>query len=250
MATLACVLGTRALGRAMTFPGSGARAADLSGVAEHRLVARDGVPVHVLEVPGRADARTVVHFHNNRETAEDQLWLARSLSARGLGVVLVEFRGYGRSSDQDPSEEGLYADAEAALDMLAARGQGPDRVVLFGTSLGTGVAAEMARRGRGARLVLVTPYTSLPDLVTDVVPAVPARALLADHFDTLEKCEQISVPTLVIHGDRDEIVPLWMGERVAERVGGSLLVLPGRKHGDLFADGGDPLLDRIADLAR
>ena len=76
---------------------------------------------------------------------------ARALRARGLGVVLVEYRGYGAARGGSPTEEGLYLDAESALDMLAARGIGAERVVLSGVSLGTGVAAEMARRGRGGR---------------------------------------------------------------------------------------------------
>jgi pimeloyl-ACP methyl ester carboxylesterase len=108
--------------------------------------------------------------------------------------------------------------------------------VLLGTSLGTGIAAEMARRGRGARLVLVTPYTSLPDLVTDVAPLVPAGHMLADHFDTLAKSPSIAIPTLVIHGDADEVVPFWMGERVARSIPNARLVrVRGGRHGDLFA---------------
>jgi fermentation-respiration switch protein FrsA (DUF1100 family) len=130
--------------------------------------------------------------------------------------------------------------------MLASQGVTADRIVLWGTSLGTGVAAEMARRGRGSRLILVTPYTSLPDLVTDRVPLIPARILLADHFDTLAKSPEIAVPTTIVHGDADEIVPFWMGERIARAVRGAQLVrVPGGHHGDLFARDGDTLLSRL-----
>ena len=208
--------------------------------------ARDGAIVHALEFEAREGARTVVYFHNNRETAESRLDLADALHQRGLGVLLVEYRGYGVSRGAEPSEEGLYADAEGALDMLSNRGVKADRIVLWGTSLGTGVAAEMARRGRGSRLILVTPYTSIPDLVTDRVPILPARVLLADHFDTLAKSTEISVPTTVVHGDADEIVPFWMGERIARAVHGACLVrVPGGHHGDLFARGGEPLLSEV-----
>jgi pimeloyl-ACP methyl ester carboxylesterase len=133
--------------------------------------------------------------------------------------------------------------------MLAARGVGPDRILLSGVSLGTGVAAEMARRGLGSRLVLVTPYTSIPDLVTDRVPGVPAAFLLADRFDTLAKAPDIRVPTLVIHGDADEIVPFAMGQRVAGAIAGARFMrVPGGHHGDLFAREGSKLLDAIAAL--
>ena len=215
-------------------------------VAERAFPARDGTIVHTLELEAHNGARTVVYFHNNRETVEMRLDLASALHRRGLGVLLVEYRGYGASYGYEPSEEGLYNDAEAALDMLANRGVTSDRIVLWGASLGTGVAAEMARRGRGARLILVTPYTSIPDLVTDRVPMVPARILLADHFDTLAKSAQLGVPTTIVHGDADEIVPFWMGERIARSVRGArLLRVPGGHHGDLFARQGDDLLTRV-----
>ena len=228
------LLGSRAVARRFLFPTQDVRACGPSPeLVERRLVARDGVAVHVLELQGGSAAPVVVHFHNNRELAQQTGDIARELAARGLGVVLVEYRGYGSSGS--PSEEGLYADAEAALDMLSARGLGPGRIVLWGTSLGTGVAAEMARRGRGGRLVLVTPYTSIPDLVTNVAPFVPASLLMADHFDTLSKARSIRIPTIVVHGDADEIVPFFMGERVAAAIQGAHLVrIPGGHHGDLL----------------
>jgi pimeloyl-ACP methyl ester carboxylesterase len=221
-----------------------------SDFVETWLTARDGVRVRMIELvaPG---ARTVVHFHNNRDTIEGQAEFARALHARGLGVLLVEYRGYGHSRTAGaPSEEGLYLDAEAALDRLGERGLGPERIVLSGVSLGTGVAAEMARRGRGSRLLLVTPYTSIPDLVTNTVPFVPARSLLGDRFETLSKAPSIRIPTLVVHGDADEIVPFAMGETLARALAnGRLLRVTGGHHGDLFAREGARLFAAIAELA-
>jgi fermentation-respiration switch protein FrsA (DUF1100 family) len=217
-----------------------------TNVLKRTFQSGDGTIVHALELEARDRQRTIVYFHNNRETVEMGLHLANALRGRGFGVLLVEYRGYGASHRSQPSEAGLYDDAEAALDMLAGRGVTPDRIVLWGTSLGTGVAAEMARRGRGARLVLVTPYTSIPDLVTDRVPIVPARILVADHFDTLAKSAEIAVPTTIVHGDADEIVPFWMGERIARAVRGArLLRVPGGHHGDLFAGQREDLLTQV-----
>jgi pimeloyl-ACP methyl ester carboxylesterase len=212
--------------------------------------ARDGVAVHALDLPAPAGARTIVHFHNSRDTASDGADLAQSLHAAGFGVLLVEYRGYGVSRGAEPSEEGLYNDAEAALDRLAARGVGPERIVLWGTSLGTGVAAEMARRGRGAALVLVTPYTSIPDIVTAAVPIVP-EAIVPHRFETLRKSGEIRVPTLVIHGDADEIVPFWMGDVLASSIAGArLLRVAGGHHGDLFLLERDRLLAAITALSQ
>ncbi len=245
------VLGTRMVSRSVLYP-----AGDLPSlrceddVTQHRLVASDGVSVHALELRGAPGTRTVVHFHNNRETVEACLDFARAVQNEGLGIVLVEYRGYGASRTGEPSEEGLYLDAEAALDMLEARGIGPESIVLSGTSLGTGVAAEMARRGRGSRLVLMAPYTSIPDLVTDVVPFFPATALVPDHFETLAKAPSIAIPTLVIHGTDDEIVPFWMGREVAGRMPDArLLEVDGGRHGDLFVRERERLLRAIRELA-
>jgi fermentation-respiration switch protein FrsA (DUF1100 family) len=246
----ALVVAGRALSRRLVFPTHRTAIRGLpDGFRLLTAAARDGARVHALHLPASPGARTVVHFHNNRDTMADGADLGRALHARGLGVLLVEYRGYGLSRDGAPTEEGLYTDAEAALEHLAARGVGPDRVVLFGASLGTGVAAEMARRGRGAALVLVTPYTSIPDVAADVVPFVPARLLIPDRFETLAKSGEIRVPTLVIHGDADEIVPFWMGDELARAIAGARLVrVPGGHHGDLFARDPARLIDAIVAL--
>jgi fermentation-respiration switch protein FrsA (DUF1100 family) len=255
-ATLVVALASRAVSRRFLFPAQDVRlGAPPAGLAASRVIARDGVPVELLELGVAGAARVVVHFHNNRETAQDSAGIARELAARGVGVVLVEYRGYGASAREtpsaSPSEDGLYADAEAALDMLAARGIGPERIVLWGTSLGTGVAAEMARRGRGGRLVLVTPYTSIPDLVTNVAPFVPASVLVADHFDTLAKAGAIAVPTVVVHGDADEIVPFHMGEKVTAAIHGArLLRIAGGRHGDLWIRAHGALVEAIVGVGQ
>jgi len=145
------------------------------GVKLLELRASDGVTVHALEFPNPSASRTVVYFHGNGEVIGDEIWMAQRIVAAGFSVVLVEYRGYGRSRGTTPSEDGLYADATAALDDLASRGVGADRIVLWGLSLGTGVAIEMAKRGRGAALVVVAPYTSIPDMAARMVPFLPVR---------------------------------------------------------------------------
>jgi len=217
------------------------------GASLLELQAADGVEVHAVLFAEASGGRTVVHFHGNGETIADNLPLAGELRRRRLGVMLVEYRGYGVSRGPTPSEDGLYLDASAALDALAQRGVDTAHTVLWGSSLGTGVAAEMASRGRAAALVLQAPYTSMPDVARRHVPIFPMRFVIPDRFDTLSKTARIRIPTLVVHGDRDEVVPYDMGQRVAAAIAGATLhTVYGGRHNDLFAIEGAPLLDIIA----
>jgi len=194
-----------------------------------------GGPTRALVWRAPAGARTVVVFHGNGETMFDEAETAEAIARRGLGAMLVEYRGYGLTYGPPPSEAAMYDDAEAALLWLAADGSGPDRVVLWGFSLGTGVAAEMAKRGRGARLVLVAPYTSIVDMGRRMAPFLPVSLLLAHRFDTIDKAPAIRIPTLVIHGDADEVVPFEMGERVARAIPNARLIrVPGGHHMDVL----------------
>lgn len=212
------------------------------------LRAADGHAVTALWFPPIwRGARVVACFHGNGETADDDVPLARDLVQRGLGALLVEYRGYGASAGGTPTEEGLYLDAEAALDEAGRRGFGPERVALWGTSLGTGVAAEMARRGRGARLVLVSPFTSLRDVASRTVAWLPMSLVLPDRYDTLSKAGDIRARTLIVHGDRDDVVPFDMGERLSRAIAGArFLRVPGAQHGDIYVKGGPALMDAIA----
>lgn len=184
------------------------------GATLRTVQAADGVTVHALELAGSAP-RTVVHFHGNAETADQNATLARLLVKHGLSVVLVEYRGYGRSKGSSANEAGLYHDAEAVLSDLRARGKRPSDIVLWGQSLGSGVATEMARRGHGERLVLVAPFTSTVDLAQSSVPFMPARLIMVDSYDNLAKAPALSLPVYVVHGDSDTVIPLAHGKRLA-----------------------------------
>ena len=195
-----------------------------------------------LDAPN--DAPVLLHFHGNASRADHMLPLAREVAGLGVGVVLAEYRGYGVSAAEGPStESGLYDDAEALVVELGRRGVAPTRLVLWGTSLGSGVACELAARGRGAGLVLETPYTSMADMATRVLPIAPGRWLVRDVFDNLTKAPSIRLPALVVHGDADEVVPFAMGEAVARAIpGAAWRVVPGGHHNDLH--------ERDAALAR
>jgi pimeloyl-ACP methyl ester carboxylesterase len=217
------------------------------------LAAKDGVPVHALQLapPAGKAVRTIVLFHGSGERMEWEADLGELLRSRGFAVVLAEFRGYGRSrGDAEPDEAGLYLDAEAIVDAVVAQGTPEASIVLWGTSLGTGVAAEMARRGRGAALILASPYTSIRAVGAHHVPILPMRLVIPDRYDTLGKAAAIHVPTLVVHGTQDEVIPFAMGEEVSRAIMGARLVaVPGAHHNDLYSVGGDALLRELVHFA-
>ena len=223
----------------------------VSGGELRVLRADDGMAVHAIELAPPPGGRVVAYFHGNNDTIGQSGGLAMDLRRRGLGSMLVEYRGYGVSRPGTPSERGLYLDAKAALDALAGEGITADRIVLWGSSLGTGVAAEMARLGRGAVLVMVSPYTSIPELGEHYLPFLPAGVIVVDRFDTLGKAAQIVVPTLIVHGSADEVVPYRMGEELSRSIAGARLVtVVGGHHNDLFRLDGTRLMHTIVEFAQ
>jgi uncharacterized protein len=239
--------------RRLLFPGAGRT--DISppeGARALVAVTSDGVQAHALELGEEGGRPTVVYFHGNGEVAGDNVWIARELVRRGLHVVLAEYRGYGEARDAGaPSEQGLYADASAVLDLLASRGIGKDRIVLWGMSMGTGVASEMATRQRGSALILTAPYTSIIDMGKHYAPFLPVQWLMSDRFETLAKAPRIDVPTLVFHGTNDEVVPYTMGKRVSEAVAGAkLITVPGGHHTDLLLGTGWRYFEVVSDFVR
>lgn len=193
----------------------------------------DSVALHWPAPPG---ARTVVHFHGNGEQLAWQVDLAETLRATGYGVVAAEYPGYGLMRAVEPSEAALYEGADALLRHL----QGPlaiprESIVLQGFSLGTGVASEMARRGHGARLVLIAPYTSMKDMGARQAPWLPARWMMRDAFDTWSRAPAIAMPTLLLHGTDDELIPPAMSAALQRRFPDARRVLlPGTHHNDVF----------------
>ncbi len=216
-----------------------------------RLPGSGARTVFALYAPAPRGAPTVVHFHGNGEQLADQAPLVRALSEAGLGACAVEYPGYGLSRANPPGEQSIYQDAETALRHLASLGVPASSVVLEGQSLGTGVAVEMARRGYGSRLILISPYTSLVDMARHVAPFLPVGKLVTERFETASKAPGLELPALVIHGEDDEIIPVSMGRRVAKLLPhAQLVIVAGGHHNDLFAVDGRDLLRRIVGFAR
>jgi uncharacterized protein len=200
-------------------------------------------------LPAPPGAPTVVHFHGNGEQLLGQRGLGHALGDAGLGFLAVEYPGYG-ASPGSPTEAGLYASAEAALQFLREQGVKPEDIVLSGRSLGTGVAVEMARRGYGARMVLVSPYTSMVAMGQRTVPFLPAALLMRDRYLSIDKAPHIPIPVLIIHGEQDEVVPVDMGRTLGQRFPHARVVtVPGAHHNDVLEGDDQQEFARLATFA-
>jgi len=196
---------------------------------------------------------TVIYFHGNGGNLSYCDWVGESLSARGFDVLLFDYRGYGRSEGETAGERGLYADADAAYDFVTReRGVAPRRVVLYGQSLGTAAAADLASRRECGALVLESGLSSAADMAGVVIPWLPrfVRGLTKNKLDTVGKLPRVGCPVLVAHGDRDEIIPVEQGRRLFDAAPEPkrLQIVPGAGHNDLTAVGGEKYLDALADF--
>ena len=177
---------------------------------------------------------TLVMFHGNGGQHGHRAPSMLPYMERGYGVLLAGYRGYG-GNPGSPTEDGFYADGRAALDWLATGGTGPDAVVLYGESLGSGVAVQMAAERPVAGLMLQAPFTSAVDVGQVAYRWLPVRLLMRDRYDNLSKIKQVSVPLLVIHGDADRVVPTRFGRRLFEAANEpkTARFIPGAAHNDL-----------------
>ncbi len=214
----------------------GAREPQMPGATLLRIPGPGGSTVYVLHVPAPPGAPTVVHFHGNGDQLADQVPVAQRFKEAGLGFYVMEYPGYGLAAGRGPSEQGIYAAAEVALAHLhGALGVPRERTVLQGQSLGSGVAVEMARRGLGERLVLLTPYTSIVDMGARRFPWLPTRLLARDRFDNAAKAAEVKMPVLIVHGTRDEVIPVDMGQALGRLFPHATVhLVEGATHNDVF----------------
>ena len=212
------------------------------------LETSDGVRIHGWFVPG-SGGTTLVWFHGNGGNISHRVDNIAGLNRRlGVSILIIDYRGYGLS-EGSPNEEGTYLDAEAAVAHALSRPDvDPERVVLFGRSLGCAVAAEMAVRHDVHAVVLESPFTSISAIARRAYSFLPGLGLLVGNmYDTLDKASRIEAPVMLLHGDSDEIVPFEMGREVFEAAPEPkrFYRIRGAGHNDTYAVGGAPYLDAL-----
>ena len=208
--------------------------AGLPQAEEVALTAADGVAITVWHVAPKNDKPVILYFHGNGGALHYRVERFKRLIADGVGLVALEYRGFGGNAGT-PSEHGLIADAETAYAFAAAR-YPAKQIVVWGESLGSGVAVAIAAEKPVGRVILEAPFTSTAAVASIRYWYLPVRLLMKDQFRSDERIGKVTAPLLILHGFQDRTVPYAMGEQLFD-----LANQP--KHIVKFLDGGHEDLD-------
>lgn len=213
-------------------------AAGLAGIEERMLETRDGHRVIAWYGTARPGEPTLLYFHGNGGSLELRSERVRKHHATGRGIFMMTYRGYGGSTGS-PSEAANVADALLAYDTLVADGVRPADIIVYGESLGSGVAVQVAAQRPVGGLIMDAPFTSTVDVAAMVYPFLPVRWLMSDRYETMRHLPGIKAPLLVLHGERDEVIPIAMGRQVARAAPGpaEIVTFPRAGHSDHYLYG-------------
>jgi len=221
-----------------------------TGMEAVTVTTEDGLDLmHWYRPPAAPDGPVVVIFHGNAGHIGDRVPKYWPLLQAGLGVFFASYRGYGGNPGR-PSEERLTADALSVMGHLESRGIPSERIVLYGESLGTGLAIKLAAEHPVAGLILEAPPGSIAELAQSHYWYVPAKWLLLDQWNAIDLMDQVTAPLLLIHGEADRVVPVRFGRRVYEAATGPKegLYLENGGHADLYRFPEVP--ERVIDFVR
>jgi len=179
------------------------------------LTTADGLQLHAWYKVAQINQPTLLYLHGNAGNIGNRIGFARQFIHAGFGLLLLEYRGYGGNKGR-PTEKGLYEDGRAGLQFLQQQGVKPKSIVLYGESLGSGVATKLAQEIRSCAVVLQSPYTSLTELARYHYPWLLFLKTW-DKFDSMSRIASIQAPLLILHGKKDDIVPFSQGVALFQR---------------------------------
>jgi uncharacterized protein len=216
----------------------------LVGASDAWIEGSDGVKLHGWWVQREGSPLATLFLHGNAGNITNRVPRIQEIVAAGSSVLMLDYRGYGKSSGR-PSAEGLYRDSEAGFGYLLGKGYRAEQIILHGESLGTAVAIDLASRRPCAALILEAPFTSASDVAGTVAPFV--GPLLIRSYNSLPKIRWIRVPKLFMQGDRDEVIPLRLGQELFAAAQGSktFWVIPGAGHNDILETAGAEYRHRL-----
>lgn len=213
----------------------------------------DGARLFGWYVEAAADRPVVLWCHGNAGNIINRLDNLRRLHQMGLSVFLFDYRGYGKSQNIRPTEKGLYNDAYSAHDYLARiRKIRPERIVLFGRSLGASVAGELAAQRPAAALILESSFPSIEAVARVHYGGFPAHWFLGAQFRLVDRLPHLSLPKLIIHGEKDDIIPVELGRQLYDvaKPPKEWYMIPGAGHNDTYEIGGSAYFRRLAEFIR
>jgi pimeloyl-ACP methyl ester carboxylesterase len=224
---------------------------NLPGVTERVIDTPDGARLVSWYAPAGPGQPTILYFHGNAGNLASRSERVRRYVARGYGVMFLSYRGYNGSTG-NPSESANVADAKLAYDALIADGVAPDDIIVYGESLGSGVAVQIAADNEIGGLVLDAPYTTIVDVAAQAYPYLPVRPFIFDRYETLRYLPRVQAPLLVLHGEEDRIIPVEMGKAVyaAANAPKEIATFPHAGHSDHHVYGSYDELFRWIDALR
>jgi uncharacterized protein len=211
----------------------------LPDVQEVTFKGTGGVTLIAWYLPARKGKPTLLYFTGNAGNASYRSGKIAAIAADGYGVFMLNYRRYGGSGGR-PSEKKISADALLAYDCVRAQGVSPQKIIAYGESLGTAVATRLSLHREVQALVLEAPFTSTVNVGKLLWPGFPLGIIMVDQYRTIDRIGQVYVPLFIIHGGRDNVIPLDQARHVfhAANEPKSLVVVPRASHSDLFELGG------------
>ena len=191
--------------RSFIFPAPTGPGVEVPGFERIQYQTEDGLTLTSGYRAAKEGKPTILYFHGNGADWQSSVVATDQLVPAGYGVLAAEYRGY-RGNPGSPSEEGLYADARAAAKWLGEQGVASDQVVIIGNSIGGGAATQLATEINPRALVLISTFTSLPDVAAEKIWWAPTRILLQDEFANIDKIGEVTAPILLLHGDADTLI--------------------------------------------
>ena len=183
--------------------------------------------------------KTILFLHGNAGTLENRIYKLNHFIDMDINFLIIAWRGFSGNKGK-PTEKDLYKDAEGAIKWLRNKGVNQENIVIYGESLGTGIATEIAQNNNFAGIILESPFTSMTNVGATKYPIFPVRLLLKDKYESDKKIKNIISPILIMHGKADRIVPFWMGKKMYE--------LANQPKYSYFSTNDDHMLDFNKDL--
>ena len=159
--------------------------------------------------------KTILFLHGNAGTLENRIYKINHFKNIEVNFLILAWRGFSGNKGK-PTENGLYRDAKSAVEWLANKGIKEENIIIYGESLGTGVATEIAQNKNFAGIILESPFTSMVAAAKSKYPIFPVGLLLKDKYESDKKIKNVKSPILIMHGEVDSIVPFWMGKKIYE----------------------------------